>query len=173
VTAAFESGLVVPLPEADPLVGAYRRQHDPVAALGVPAHVTLLYPFRAPASAAAEIGALAELFAGVRAFEFAFTEVRRFPATVYLHPDAAERFRALTHTLVARWPDCPPYGGAFPDVVPHLTVADKVASDILDAVEHGVRGGLPLRCTASEAWLMCSDADGRWARTARFPFSPP
>ena len=46
------SAVVVEVPEAEPLVGAWRLRFDPVAALGMPAHVTLLYPFVAPSASA-------------------------------------------------------------------------------------------------------------------------
>jgi hypothetical protein len=41
-----ESALVVP--EAEPLVKPFRDRYDPSAAAGVPAHITLLYPFKQP-----------------------------------------------------------------------------------------------------------------------------
>ena len=41
---ALESAVVIPVPEAEPLVGELRLEHDPAAAAGVPAHVTLLSP---------------------------------------------------------------------------------------------------------------------------------
>lgn len=44
-----ESALIVRVPEAEPLVGTFRDRFDPVARLGVPAHITLLYPFEPPA----------------------------------------------------------------------------------------------------------------------------
>ena len=43
-----ESALVILVPEAEPLVRPFRHRFDPSAALGVPAHITLLYPFIAP-----------------------------------------------------------------------------------------------------------------------------
>ena len=42
-----ESALLVAVPEAEPLVGALRLVHDPSAAVGVPAHITILLPVRA------------------------------------------------------------------------------------------------------------------------------
>jgi len=39
------SGLIVEVPEAEPAVARWRAQLDPLAAQGVPAHVTVLYPF--------------------------------------------------------------------------------------------------------------------------------
>jgi hypothetical protein len=44
----IESGLVVLAPEAEFLVGPFRAKYDPSAAAGMPAHITLLYPFKQP-----------------------------------------------------------------------------------------------------------------------------
>ena len=71
-----------------------------------------------------------------------------------------------------RWPEFPPYGGAFSLVIPHLTVADRVAADVLNAIDRDVSSHLPIRCRATEAWLMCSDEHGFWSRHEVFPFSP-
>ena len=46
-----ESVLLVPVPEAAPLMHQYRLRYDPVAPAGVPEHITALYPFLAPDSA--------------------------------------------------------------------------------------------------------------------------
>ena len=45
-----QTGFVVLVPEAEPLVGAFRAEHDESARLGVPAHITVLFPFMDPAS---------------------------------------------------------------------------------------------------------------------------
>ena len=44
----IESALVVLVPEAESLVKPFRDRYDPAAAAGVPAHITLLYPFKHP-----------------------------------------------------------------------------------------------------------------------------
>jgi hypothetical protein len=44
----IESALVVLVPEAEVLVKPFRDRFDPLAAAGVPAHITLLYPFKHP-----------------------------------------------------------------------------------------------------------------------------
>jgi hypothetical protein len=36
------------------------------------------------------------------------------------HPDTG--FRALTAAVSKAFPDCPPYGGAFTELVPHLNI---------------------------------------------------
>ena len=42
------SALLVEVPEAEPLVRQWRMDLDPHAALGVPAHITVLFPFAPP-----------------------------------------------------------------------------------------------------------------------------
>jgi hypothetical protein len=51
-----------------------------------------------------------------------------------------------------RWPESLPYGGAYSTSVPHLTVAHRVAADVVDALEAERAAHLPLRCRATEAW---------------------
>ena len=43
-----ESALVVLVPEAEAVARPFRDRYDASAAAGVPAHITLLYPFKAP-----------------------------------------------------------------------------------------------------------------------------
>jgi hypothetical protein len=52
-----DSALVVPFPDVEPAVAAYRREHDPSAAIGVAAHVTVHFSW-IPASTV-DPGALA------------------------------------------------------------------------------------------------------------------
>jgi hypothetical protein len=44
-----ETAVIVPMPAMEPLVEPHRRHLDRAAAWGVPAHVTVLYPFIEPA----------------------------------------------------------------------------------------------------------------------------
>ena len=46
------SAVIVPVPEVEPPVRDLRRELDPSAAGGVPAHVTVMYPFLAPRTVA-------------------------------------------------------------------------------------------------------------------------
>ena len=47
-SATRSSAVVVAVPEAEPAVAAHRRRLDRAAGWGVPAHVTVLYPFVPP-----------------------------------------------------------------------------------------------------------------------------
>lgn len=151
-------------------VEGLRHDHDPGAKLGIPAHITLLYPFAPPELAMSQIDDLATLFQRIACFDFALIEVRRFPTTAYLHPDKSELFAHMTVTIVARWPQYPPFGGQFPEVIPHLTVADRATVDVLNQVEEALKDRLPVRCHAAQAWLMCSDEEGLWRKVRSFDF---
>ena len=54
-----QSALIIEVPEAEPAVARHRERLDPSAALGIPAHITLLYPFLPPAAVSSPV--LAEL----------------------------------------------------------------------------------------------------------------
>jgi hypothetical protein len=164
-----ETALIVPIPEADPLVSRFRDKYDPSAAAGVPAHVTLLYPWLAPtAVAAADFAALATLFAAAQSRSVTFARCGRFePKTLFLVPEPDEPFRDLTARIVARWPQCPPYRGVHVDVVPHLTVCDSITGDALDRIEMALAGGLPVTARLREA-LLLENRTGRWEMRQRF-----
>lgn len=161
-----QSAVLVPVPEAEELVGRWRRAHDPVAPAGVPAHVTLVVPWLAPDAIDDDaVADLAAALAGVASWEFRLDGVGWFGRRVlWLAPEPADPFRALTLRLADRF-GTPPWGGAFDEVVPHLTVAHATPGDDLAPVADAVAAGLPLACRAEEVWVMVGDGE-RWQRRA-------
>lgn len=111
------SVLVVPVPEAEPLVPR--------------AHVTLLSPFAAKEQLTdGLLGELDEFFADCLPWSFRLAEVAIFPSgTTYLSPDPLAPFRSLTHQLNRHFPEYPPYSGQFGEVIPHLSVPDGFTLD--------------------------------------------
>lgn len=166
--AALESAILVPVPEAEPLVSNLRAEHDPAAAAGIPAHITLLYPFAPPDDIDhATIDALRAMFAASAAFRFVLREPRWFGDEVlYLEPDPAAPFVWMTERLAVRFPEYAPYGGAFDELVPHLTVAMRGSA----AIEQVLREALPVAAVASEALLMEEGEDAMWRVRERFRF---
>jgi 2'-5' RNA ligase len=83
-----ESAFMILVPEAEPLVGAFRDRYDPSAAAGVPAHITLLYPFKHPDEV--DQSMLDDLSASFKRhvpFQFSLASIRDFPdAILYLAP---------------------------------------------------------------------------------------
>jgi 2'-5' RNA ligase len=168
--AAPESALVVLVPEAEALVKPFREAHDPSAAAGVPAHITTLYPFKAPETIdAAVIEGVQARFARLAPFEFRLHAIRRFPGVLYLAPENPGPFRALTRTVWNQHPETPPYGGKHPNIMPHLTVAQIPDETSLDRVaeefESIARHALPIRAraTGSRCWITSPGA-GRSGR---------
>ncbi len=147
--------LIATVPEVEPLVRSWREQFDPAAAGGVPAHVTILAPFldrsAIDASAVAE---LQQIFSRHRSFSVEFQECRRFAGVLYLAPVPDSHFRALTEAVAARWPEAPPYGGQFEDVVPHLTVALGQEPMVFDRIEAALSRGLPIGANVSAVELL-------------------
>ncbi|HSL10921.1 MAG TPA: 2'-5' RNA ligase family protein [Actinomycetota bacterium] len=166
----MDTALLIEVPEAEPLVGRWRAAHDPSSALGVPAHVTLVFPFvdreRLDGDVASRVAAAIER-SGVAPFDVRFERPGRFPGVVYLEPAPAEPFLRLIGAVVDAFPDHPPYGGAFETVVPHLTVADDPEAD-LDAIEASVRPGLPIVAPVRQVALMAAAPAG-WTTLERFP----
>jgi len=167
--AAAETALIIAVPEADELVGGAREKYDPVAGRGIPAHVTVLYPFL-PAGRIDDglLAALRELFAGHEPFELGFAGFGRFPELLWLAPAPDGPVRALTAAVEARWPEAPPYGGVFDDPVPHLTVASKQPQETYDAMEREFTPGLPLRTRVAEVQLVVFGSV-RWHHRETFP----
>ena len=169
---SIESALVVLIPEAEDLVRSFRDQFDPSAAAGVPAHVTIVYPFKPPLELTTEtIAALRDLFSSTASFEISFTGPKKFPGVLYLSPKPDELFRRLTERTMRKFPEAPPYGGKFADIVPHLTIAHAGDLQQLDSIaadfERQVDGRLPIRSSVKEVTLM-DNQSGRWQARHRF-----
>ncbi|MCX5147171.1 2'-5' RNA ligase family protein [Streptomyces sp. NPDC048550] len=165
---AGQTGLIVKVPEAEPAVRAWRERLDPSAAAGIPAHVTVLFPFLEERLIDAAVhAALTETVGAHRAFDVRFAESRRFPEVLYLAPEPDTELRLLTRAITARWPQAQPYGGRFPDVIPHLTVAQRQEADVLAEIEADLTRSLPLTTRVSSVDLMVHDGTA-WRDRASF-----
>jgi hypothetical protein len=164
---AARTNLIVPVPAAEAAVGTRREHLERTAAQGVPAHIGVLVGFvELSALGPEDLEALASLFGAVAPIEFTFSRMGRFPDVLYLAPEPADPFVRLTDAVWRRWPDHPPYGGAFPDIVPHLTVA--VGEDRFDQVERELTPLLPIAAIATEVWLIADLTPGIWTRRHSF-----
>lgn len=163
--APGETAFVVLVPEAEPRVAALRARHDPAAARGVPAHITLLHPFRPPASVhRGVLRRAAAAVAGQHPFDFRLATVATFPGVAWLAPEPAAPFVALTRALARAFPGWPPYGGAHADIVPHLTIAHGTEAVLAGvraalAADQAVHGPVPARCAAV---ALLGRTDARW-----------
>jgi hypothetical protein len=181
LTSRAYSCLVVPVPELEPVVRPrlartaptylFRDQDGGPDEARTHAHVTLLAPFAGEGEI--DDGMLRELdsfFADVTAFTFRLTAVGKFDGgATYLTPDPSGPFRRLTRQLVARFPEYPPFGGAYGEVMPHISVPVP-ADETPESVQADLEARLPITATAREAQLVWFEPEGMRV-LARFPFS--
>jgi 2'-5' RNA ligase len=174
----MQSALLLTVPAAEAAVGPHRARLDPSARDGVPAHITVLYPFLPPAEIGPDaLAGLSRLFAGVPRFAFTLDQVRWFgESVVWLGASDELPFRALTELAAEAYPACSPYGGIHEDVVPHLTIGQGGEVAELGAAAEAVRPLLPIVTEATEVTLMTGPdprrppgSPGDWRTVASFP----
>lgn len=144
--------LAVPVPALDEVVRERTAFYDPSFVSSDPnfvhAHVTVLAPWIAEPSPfdLDQVGAIA---ARVRPHPVIFRRVVGFPDDGLIHvaPEPADLFRALTAQLTAAFPGHPPYGGAFGDVSPHLTLDHPAGGVTVAEVRHRLAPHLPTTVT--------------------------
>ena len=166
MTAVRRTALVIVVAQAEELVADLRLQHDRMAALGVPAHVTVLHPFT-PNVDDQVASTLDSLCAQVEPFDAHFMSTGRFPGgVVWLDPQPKDRFLGLIRLVQQAFPEWPPYGGAYAQPVPHLTIASGVDETVADRVESDVVRQLTERPTiamsVSHLTLLEEGHDLRW-----------
>jgi 2'-5' RNA ligase len=141
-------------------------------ALGIPFHVTLLYPFAPREELTDAVRAQArELFATQRPFELELTRLAMWPEVVYAVPEPDDVLRACMRGVFERFPQWPPYGGIHPDVMPHATLGEEVdAAAVYPEIERRLAHELPRRYSITEATLLEEVTAERWRERERFPF---
>ena len=168
------TALVVEVPEAAVAVDTWRERTSPAKpSKGVPAHVTILFPFVPAAELDDVLDDLRALFARLPSFAFELRECRHFPGVLYLAPDPPDPFVALTEAVAAAYPAYPPYEGVFAEIVPHLTAAEGEHS-VLARAEGEIRPLLPIPAEAREVVLL-EEVDpelARWRTHSRLPLGP-
>ncbi len=159
----WATALVVVVAEAEPVLAATGLADMD----GMPAHVTITYPFLpAPDVDATCLDELRGIAAGHHTFTVGFHEVGRFPGSVHLRPDDAATFRTLGHAVRRRWPGLPePTAGA---TVPHLTVAYAEGTEA-DRAERAAQPLLPVRTTVDRLTLLVFDRRTGWRVEEEFP----
>jgi hypothetical protein len=170
------SALIVPVPELDPVVGPHRRALDSGAVLGVPAHITILYPFMPTAALGPSVLAeLRHLFAVIDAFEISLASIDWFAReVVFIRPEPDDALRQMTTLVAERWPHWPPYEGAHPDPTPHLTIGDNGDDIAMTKAAHAVGESLPIDVEVSEVQLYTGSLEpGSWQRRSTFPLRRP
>ena len=112
--------------------------------------------------------------AAATSFEFRLARTAWFGETVlWLAPEPAAPFKHLTELLCGEFPTCPPFGGQFAEVVPHLTIGDHGTLHQLREAEREVQQHLPITAIARGVSLMIErltgDGSARWPSRSPLP----
>jgi 2'-5' RNA ligase len=123
-----ETAIVAEVPEVEAALYLTRRCGVATGPAGMPAHVTLLYPFTdSDHLPVGRIHEVRDVFESLPVFEVEFGETAWFEnldrAVLWLKPVPSEPFVAITEALEREFPEHPAYAGQFDSVIPHLTVA--------------------------------------------------
>ncbi len=168
----METAIIVPVEGVELLLSAAATAFGFDRPPGVPAHVTLLYPF-----VDAERLVLGHAYEAQRAlsdiqpFECSFASIGRFddpPVAIYLEPRPVEQFSAMIEALVAAFPKFPPYGGTVEEVIPHLTVVETADRTLWAEVEEWMGPQLPVR-TSVQGFSIYVQTDTGWVERFKLP----
>ena len=172
-----ETALLLTVPAADPVVGRHRARLDRSARLGVPAHVTVCYPF-VPFRALRpdDLARLTQVTATVPAFTLALDRTAWFgEQVVYLAPEPAAQVLELVAAVGEAFPDFPPYGGAHAELVPHLTLGHDHPVEELRVAEAAVARELPISQPVEALSLWAGPPllgeDPGWRQVGTFPLA--
>ncbi|WP_433359310.1 2'-5' RNA ligase family protein [Actinoplanes sp. CA-142083] len=167
------SALIITVPEAEPVVARHRERLDRAASWGVPAHITVLFPFLPPAEIDEHVlEVLGRVAAGVPAFFLTLDKLGWFgERVVWLAPSPAEPFQQLTAAISARFPAARPYEGAFDEVIPHLTLGHDHPARELTAAAEQVAPQLPIHARVDALRLITGrrEAGESWLTRGLFP----
>lgn len=98
-------------------------------------------------------------------FTLRLDSVTTFPAgTVYLQPRPSPEVRTLFEGLTDAFPEFPPYGVAYDDWLPHMTISRRGGAVVADEVRAELTSSSNLALVVEEvsAWECLSS--GRWVK---------
>ena len=108
------TALIVPMAGVDPVVRPIRQALHGSGDAGMPAHVTLMYPFLPLEEVDETVRAqLRGLFSRFRTFRTVFRRAVRMDGLLYLEPEPGEAFVALYGGVRKAWPALLPYEGKY------------------------------------------------------------
>lgn len=146
-----------------------RRRCVAQAAIGLPAHATMLYPFVAPERLGPAVRArLAGVARRHSPIAYLLDGPRQWPDVVYLSLDPAEPFVALQRDLGREFPGFPIYGPAFDlDFVPHVTIAEEGAECV--PLDHPAWRTMPRPAGAAAIEVIARAGERPWRTVWRIP----
>ncbi|TCO49187.1 2'-5' RNA ligase [Kribbella antiqua] len=139
----------------------------------IPPHVTVLVPWVVEPTSD-DVRRLAEAVESFEPFELSFPTAGQFPnGTVWLRPEPFAQVVSLLYSVFQAFPECPPYGGEFPDPHPHLTIssASQGGPAVLAEAQAALAAAPAPSVLLSELGLWREDEQGVWRQFDAVPLS--
>ena len=148
-----------------------RRRRVGNAAVGVPAHMTLLHPFIEPEDLDPSVRRrLLEVAATHRPFDYRQARQAEWPDAIYVAVEPVRPFVLLHRDLQAAFPDWPIYGAESDfEFEPHITIADRAGKLGPGVREDRAWGALPRRAHTNAIDVIATGPEGRWRLVWRIP----
>jgi 2'-5' RNA ligase len=154
-----DTALIIPfrLPAA---LEALRRRCLPDATAGLPAHVTLLYPFARPEALEDTVRKRIEKVVSAHAeFSCRLVGLGQWPGFLFASVEPEDPFRALYMDLFSVFPEFPSQRGRF-EFVPHVTIAEEPAASDPETASDPAWQSLPAIHRVSRAELIVRGPTG-------------
>jgi 2'-5' RNA ligase len=146
------------------------RPHVPLTEL-IPPHVTVLVPWvMEPMSD--DVRRLSEAVASYEPIELSFPTAGQFPnGTVWLRPEPFGAVQSLLSAVYTAFPECPPYGGEYPEPHPHLTISSATQGGpaVLAEASEALVASPPPTSRLTELGLWREGEDGVWRQFDAVP----
>jgi 2'-5' RNA ligase len=171
------TGILIAVPELTEFTDRWRSASyssaRPTAALTelIPPHVTVLVPWLQDPSPE-DVQRLGDAIASVEPFELTFPTVGQFPnGTTWLRPEPFDQVCELVATVLATFPECPPYGGQFSDPHPHLTISssDRGGPDLVAEAQAALGAEEIPAVRLDDLTIWREGDDGIWQLTGSVP----
>ncbi|MEV6278216.1 2'-5' RNA ligase family protein [Nocardia sp. NPDC051832] len=137
----------------------------------VPPHISVLVPW-VPMPKPEDLHRLRAAIADFEPFDVGFPAAGQFAnGTVWLRPEPFDQVSDLLRAVYTAFPECPPYGGEFPDPHPHLTIATPGphAATVLAAAEAALAAAPPPEFRLDAVTLWRESPGGTWQLTGSLP----
>ncbi len=168
--APSDSSAVIVRAQLPAALERLRRTSVSDAAAGVPAHLTMLYPFVAPGRLGLDVrAAVATVASRHEPFDYRLADRAVWPDTVYVRVEPAAPFVALQADLARAFPAFPIYGtdSTF-EFVPHVTIAERDGMSRASE-SHPAWASLPRSGRAAAVEVITRSDNGSWRLIWRVP----
>ena len=164
--------LLLITPDADPVVGTWRAEHDSASRHGIPAHVTVRSPFLPPDHWADPTLSRLKTFLPMP-LTLARLEDRPGALVIVVEPD--DHLRELRAATTQAWPTLPPHKENHRPFAYHMTVVRTPDARVRSNAGEALAPHLPLVVTGTEMWAACKAPENglRHAVVARMHFANP